>query len=158
MDEYELHLQWRGIEKPCDKCSGSGVICYGSTSTWRGGIGGCAMTNGVCDKCWGSGDADHHWTDLRRLRAEEEQRVFARADTLLSDRTGCSSSTMRPAILALIELLRKEGRRRKPPVASDFFRPWQRVCDALASVLGDAVDAAEKRELVYRKQQESSHE
>lgn len=48
----------RGIahhDAACPQCSGSGIKLYGSTATWRGGIGGAAMTNDVCDKCWGSG-------------------------------------------------------------------------------------------------------
>ncbi len=54
-------LEWRGIDKPCLECTGTGYIVYGSTSTYWGGIGGAAMTKGVCNKCWGSGDADNPW-------------------------------------------------------------------------------------------------
>ena len=66
-------LRWRNIKpgNECQKCGGSGVIVYGSTATWRGGIGGCAMTNDVCCECWGSGDKNHHWTNLRRVRSME---------------------------------------------------------------------------------------
>ena len=58
-------LQNRGIDDPCPKCSGYGVKVYSSTATWMGGIGGQMITNGVCDECWGSGDANRKWTDLR---------------------------------------------------------------------------------------------
>lgn len=63
-------LEWRGIpeEDYCKKCSGSGVVSYGSTSTWRGGIGGQMMTNGICDKCWGSGNENNPWLNLRLLK------------------------------------------------------------------------------------------
>jgi len=54
-------LNWRGIENPCPKCTGTGYIVYGSTSTYLGGIGGAAMTKGVCNQCWGSGEADRPW-------------------------------------------------------------------------------------------------
>ena len=61
-------LDWRGIETPCPECGGSGVKTYGSTATWHGGVGGQAMTMGVCDKCWGSGDKHHPWPSHRLLK------------------------------------------------------------------------------------------
>jgi hypothetical protein len=45
----------------CDHCYGWGVKTYPTTATYHGGIGGCAMTPDVCDKCWGSGDIDNPW-------------------------------------------------------------------------------------------------
>ena len=54
-------LEWRGIDSPCPTCTGTGYIVYGSTSTYWGGIGGAAMTKGVCNKCWGSGDSEVTW-------------------------------------------------------------------------------------------------
>ena len=64
---YLLH--YRGIPEDaiCPSCGGSGIRCYGSTSTWRGGIGGAAMTNGVCDRCWGSGNTTRPGENLRVL-------------------------------------------------------------------------------------------
>ncbi len=53
----------------CVDCSGTGAKTYGSTATWRGGIGGAAMTSGACDKCWGTGRTDKTGIDLRRLAA-----------------------------------------------------------------------------------------
>lgn len=74
MDErrysYRDILEMRGLDpedKPCRDCGGLGVKAYGSTATWHGGIGGQAITNGVCDKCWGSGDSSNPWTNLRRM-------------------------------------------------------------------------------------------
>jgi len=43
---------------PCTRCHGLGYAVYASTTTWRGGIGGAAMTSDVCSKCWGSGSTD----------------------------------------------------------------------------------------------------
>lgn len=60
-------LEIRNIEKPCHKCSGFGVITYGDTSTWRGGIGGQSTTADICDHCWGSGDDIRHWMNLKTL-------------------------------------------------------------------------------------------
>lgn len=62
----EVHAL-RGVQTPCPGCSGLGVKLYGSTATWRGGIGGAAMTNDVCDECWGSGDAERPWPSHRLL-------------------------------------------------------------------------------------------
>lgn len=63
-----LALEWRNIDPDsvCQECGGSGVTTYGDTSTWRGGIGGQTITTDVCDKCWGSGDADRPWPNRRR--------------------------------------------------------------------------------------------
>lgn len=66
----ELFLEYRGIynkDDACKSCHGSGIVSYGSTSTWRGGIGGCAMTNDICDKCWGSGSITRKGINLRVL-------------------------------------------------------------------------------------------
>jgi hypothetical protein len=66
-------LLWRGItpdfDKVCRSCSGAGIKVYGSTSTWRGGIGGQMMTSDVCDKCWGSGREDNPWLSHRHAAA-----------------------------------------------------------------------------------------
>lgn len=70
-------IEQRGVETPCGKCSGLGVCAYGSTATWSGGIGGQAMTSGICDKCWGSGDATRPWLNLRTLRHKERALIEA---------------------------------------------------------------------------------
>lgn len=59
----------RSVETPCDRCSGLGVKTYGSTATWKGGVGGQMLTSDVCDSCWGSGDSRKPWTDLRKVRS-----------------------------------------------------------------------------------------
>ena len=65
---FERMLSWRGLDlrQYCKKCSGSGEWVYGSTAVWWGGVGGQAMTRGVCDQCWGSGDDKNPWTNLRK--------------------------------------------------------------------------------------------
>ena len=60
-DFAERFLDWRGVDDPCKACGGTGYLVYGSTSTYWGGIGGAAMTKGVCNKCWGSGEKDRPW-------------------------------------------------------------------------------------------------
>ena len=69
-DELNRFLQnrnIRNIEYMCTVCQGSGIKLYGSTSTWRGGIGGAAMTRDVCDQCWGSGNKYQPWVNLKEL-------------------------------------------------------------------------------------------
>lgn len=63
--------EWRGVdpECACKDCYGSGVKTYSSTATWRGGIGGQAVTSAVCDKCWGSGNSNKPWANLRKMQA-----------------------------------------------------------------------------------------
>jgi hypothetical protein len=51
----------------CGECMGAGIKGYSDTTTWRGGIGGQAMTSGVCDKCWGSGIHERPGVNLRTL-------------------------------------------------------------------------------------------
>lgn len=65
----ERFLQWRGIQPDdaCVRCDGAGRISYSNTSTWRHGIGGQAITPGVCDACWGSGDRRRPGVDLRKM-------------------------------------------------------------------------------------------
>ena len=57
------------IADACKDCAGAGVKTYGSTSTWHGGIGGQAMTNDVCNKCWGSGNKNKPWPSHREFYA-----------------------------------------------------------------------------------------
>ena len=70
---YDDMLLWRGIDRSvgdaqCPDCGGSGVKVYGDTSTWRKGIGGQMITADVCDKCWGSGNAQKPWLNLRTMK------------------------------------------------------------------------------------------
>jgi len=97
----------------------------------------CRITWDVCDECWGSGDANRSWTDLRRLEAEESARVTARAATLLADSLGMSMSALKPAGLALAQELDKQSRRRKPPLGDGFWEQqhWVIVCSGLAKLL-----------------------
>jgi len=65
----------RGVERDelCSDCNGMGVKSYSSTATWRGGVGGQAITSAVCDKCWGSGNKYRAWTNLRTLKQPNHQ-------------------------------------------------------------------------------------
>ncbi len=78
-DVLDVAMNYRGVRDPCPKCHGMGTHLYPSTAVWRGGIGGAAMTMGVCDGCWGSGDEFRKGEDLRKREHEEADRVAARA-------------------------------------------------------------------------------
>jgi len=60
---YQILLQTFNLH--CKTCNGIGTRVYASTSTWRGGIGGAAMTRDVCDSCWGTGRSDKQGINLR---------------------------------------------------------------------------------------------
>lgn len=62
------------IQNKCIDCQGSGYKLYGSTATWhKYFIAGQAMTWDICDKCWGSGDSDKPWRNLRLLEIREKE-------------------------------------------------------------------------------------
>ena len=69
-DVLERFLNWRGIDIPCEKCGGAGSMAYPSTTGWRGGTGGMTVTTDVCSVCWGSGDANRHGADLKKITSE----------------------------------------------------------------------------------------
>lgn len=77
-EEHDRRLDWRGIDPgdECSACGGAGSRAYGSTATWRGGIGGQAITSDVCNRCWGSGSKTHRWPSHRAAMGggEGEQR------------------------------------------------------------------------------------
>lgn len=72
---HQSMLRHRHIypDQVCPGCSGYGVKAYGSTAMWRGGIGGSAITPGVCDKCWGSGNKHRPWPSWRKYEAMEHE-------------------------------------------------------------------------------------
>lgn len=65
--ERLLELREIAPSNACTACHGVGKRTYSNTTTWRGGIGGQAMTTDVCDRCWGSGDKTHTWLNLRAI-------------------------------------------------------------------------------------------
>lgn len=132
----EEWLRRRDVETPCSRCRGLGCVWYASTATWRGGLGGASMTQGVCDHCWGSGDEHRHWTDLRKLRAEEDHRVAKRAAELLENRLGVGLRILEPALRELCAELDKFERQRRP-------RPYgfDTVSNCLAKVIREMLDA-----------------
>ena len=138
LEELSMALRMRRhIEvAPCARCQGWGTITYGSTALWRGGMGGATLTSGVCDLCWGSGDETRPWTDLRKLEAEEAERVNARAATLLDESMakGFINKHTRGAQAALADLLDAAERKRKLPAGVDSLS-WSALCRTLSKRL-----------------------
>lgn len=126
--ECARFLEWRGVEAPCSTCGGSGRRAYANTATWRGGIGGCAITDDVCDHCWGSGDEFRHGVDLRAQRAEFDASVRRAAEAFLTDRLG-SCFYPGETFDQIVELL--EAQTRKRSVSYQF----KEVCGHLARAI-----------------------
>lgn len=100
-------LRWRDVRDPCEKCAGSGQRMYGSTATWRGGVGGCVTTRDVCDVCWGTGDRYHTGCDLRRLRDEESKRTAEQAVDLLARSCAATFKTSQAQVYPIVDTLEK---------------------------------------------------
>jgi len=136
-------IRSRGVEDPCRRCRGVGVVMYGSTATWRGGMGGCAMTKDVCDACWGSGDRYRHGVDLRKLRDEENQRVAERAVSELARSCGATfPGTASRAVCLIVGALDKIADKRGKP-AADWLPEMAR---GLANTLRRAMNVAPVKE------------
>lgn len=105
MDIDPRVLNARGVEVACPVCKGLGVRLYANGSTWRGGMGTNMYCRDVCDTCWGSGDANRHWQNLRDLDKEIEEMVAKMAGEYLARRCGAGLRAMRPAIYALADKL-----------------------------------------------------
>jgi hypothetical protein len=78
-DYYRVCLDWRGIDlrDVCPKCSGAGVYAYANTATWHlsQGLTGQALTNDICDSCWGSGSKSKPWLNLRKYHHDTQQLI-----------------------------------------------------------------------------------
>lgn len=135
-DAQQYMMQLRGVEVPCVACRGSGVRWYASTATWRGGIGGSAMTQDVCDRCWGSGDANRAWTDLRKLTARRREWEAEQCATWFAHRIGSNLATVRKHLLLLADVIAAEANKRKPKNVPDADRFWYaREAEALSAAI-----------------------
>lgn len=76
INEEIMHYQflvWRGIslEDACSDCGGSGVKTYADASTWHNEeaqIAAQVVTKDICDVCWGSGNKNKPWLNLKDVR------------------------------------------------------------------------------------------
>lgn len=100
--------------RDCAACSGQGRRLYGSTGTWRGGIGGMCMTTGQCDVCWGSGSQSRPWPNVRELEQRERELTEEQVAAWLARQSG--ATLIEPTIFAeLLRVMERETRRRKLP-------------------------------------------
>lgn len=137
MNREAIHralLDWRGVEDPCKACAGAGVRSYGSTSTWRGGIGGQMITQDVCDTCWGTGDEHRHGANLRAVLAERRAMTERECAEWLARRVGADFARMREHLTLLAAVVEAESRRRKGPAGVDLFW-YSRSAEGVAQVL-----------------------
>lgn len=112
----DTFLKERGVGTPCPTCRGMGVKWYGSGSTWRGGVGTASCEKDVCDTCWGSGDAENHWLDLRENAKKRAKWEVGQVLAWFKDKAGFASETsLRRSFDELDRVLDKETRRRKLP-------------------------------------------
>jgi hypothetical protein len=148
-----IFLEWRGVEAPCGTCDGSGVRVYGSTATWRGGVGGQAVTTGVCDACWGSGDMHRKYTNLRAVEsAIRDSKRTALYDAFVEHIAKATGATLevlggpsRAALEMAADLITKESRRRNLPEWARGF--WgQRAMEYTAAALREAATFGKNKE------------
>jgi hypothetical protein len=105
------------------------------------------MTQDVCDACWGSGDSQRLWTDLRKLSAIRSDWEADQCMRWLASRCGASLSTFRPLLRALAAVVAKEARRRTlPPGLSDQLFWYRNAAESIADVMTSMCDASERAE------------
>lgn len=84
------------MSTPCKTCNGDGTIYYANGATWRGGIGGSAVTKDVCNKCWGSGDSDKPGVNLIKL-----ERLIKATKAYMGRRDTTTKTALQAALKAL---------------------------------------------------------
>lgn len=133
-------LRWRGVRTACVTCNGSGGRWYGSGATWRGGAGTATPEHDVCDSCWGSGDAERPWMDLRKHLAEVDMHIAERAVDLLARSVGATMHNTHPAIAVIVDMLDKLANRRGAPAAAHL----PELARGLANTLRRAIGVSKK--------------
>lgn len=120
-DTHKQMLRIRGVEVPCETCRGYGVKTYSSGATWRGGMGTTSSEKDVCNACWGSGDANRSWLNLKTCEADAARQIAEQSLKHLCTAAGSNMSVMRPALEELIAELERmaRGRKARPPFFVD---------------------------------------
>lgn len=129
--------------RDCPRCGGEGRRWYGSTATWRGGMGGSACSIDQCDVCWGSGSKDYPYPDVRELERqlatkqirEELEGLKIYASSKLGRFSGCFDE--------LMQVLRAQQRRRKLPDTVDEFG-YHRFIESVVRTLERYREAADE--------------
>lgn len=105
-------ISFGGPDEPCPHCRAQGWRQYSSTATWRGGLGGQAFCQDVCDQCWGSGDLTYPGYDIRKAEAKFRSQVRAEAAEHLQRRMG-AGLRLDVGLLELAEELERFSKKRK---------------------------------------------
>lgn len=129
------YLEWRGVRgEPCERCGGRGSYLYGSGATWIGGMGTAAMTLGICDSCWGSGEKDNPWENLQTLLTRARQWDNDQALQYLQRRMGVMFADVRNCVVELSMLCTKESRRRN----NNYWRTsaWSALAGIFKDIAG----------------------
>lgn len=120
----------------CPECFGTGNKTYGSTATWRGGMGGASMTKGICDVCWGTGRTDVTGADQRKMRDILYNRDLLASAQWFSRRIGTAFNLHRQHFITVAD---KISRARW---GADFN--LNRVADAVADALRELAEVKEE--------------
>jgi len=143
--EQAEHVAWRSarIVHTCGRCGGTGYFMYSNSGLWRnmqGRIVMHAFTPGVCDACWGSGDADRPWTDLRKLEQEHSEALAAASVEDLARAAGVKYESMRAATTSIADVLEQSM---TPEALKAKGRPigFRELTRHLATVIRNAIAA-----------------
>lgn len=109
----------------CKACGGVGRRAYPSSATWRRGVGGMTMTDGVCDKCWGSGTTA--WTGVDQRKMEAAFAALREAGERMAERAAIQASLLQDAVLDA-RVREEEMRVRLEKAERDLA--WERTRDA----------------------------
>lgn len=131
-------IRLRGVWNKCECCHGFGARLYSTTATWRGGIGGQAFTYDVCDHCWGSGDEDNRWEDLRELRDERRKKQAAASFDFISNRCGLTLGMLEEEANNVLTVLDREANKRNTSRMLKILR------DAIRETVAAAKEQREK--------------
>lgn len=140
----EHFLQARGVRgNACERCRGLGCYWYGNTATWRGGVGGAAMTRDVCDVCWGSGDKGRPFTNLREWMNHDNEMSREQSFKYLQSYIGGDYKTMKSTLLHFADIIEKETRKRKIPegIEEYWYKQYaERFAIVIRRLCGEEVD------------------
>jgi len=88
------------------------------------------MTTGICDVCWGSGDATNHWYDLRKSMRRQADWENAQVETYLCRQLGIHRGRMAEHLMSVVEFCRRQSRRRVLPDGLNAYfwvREWENL-------------------------------
>ena len=140
------------ITNKCSYCDGSGYREYNHGSTWRRQVVGVfSCTVDVCDYCWGSGDCDNHWTNLREMHQRIKNETNLAGGEWFVERLKTtfifgsrSKKSIEAMFKSLAEYCSKQTRRRKPltnqekesyTTLNQYREAWGSLCFLVETVL-----------------------